>query len=444
MKTFSTKPTDENVKQSLIKDSLGRRKELRRFVELLDAIDESCSIALNGDWGSGKTFFVKQAKLLVDCLNLDFEIEEKQQILKLFKMENYNCSVATVYYDAWINDNNEDPILSLVHSAIESKQAIIDAEKRGVLFSAGIAIMDFFTDGRVTSSMEGYEKTRGQNPLESPQKVANIHELVHEFIDALIEEKGNRLIIFIDELDRCKPSYAVQLLERIKHYFDDDRVTFVFSVNLVQLQHTIRSYYGSAFDATRYLDKFFDLRVNVPGINYEALYKHLKFNDRDWVYDANCTQVAKQLGFSLREVERYLRLTRIAHKASSHWQHAQSSGNAGEMLLYLYIVPLLIGLSMSDMDMYSEFAKGRNCGHLVELLRNSESFYKEDMLAQGEEFSEAITVEGKIEKIYSTIFGVGQPIMGQKATVGKMRFSAKLKDKAIETVSLLFPDADYV
>ena len=49
-------------------------------------------------------------------------------------------------------------------------------------------------------------------------------------------ERGNRLIIFIDELDRCKPTFAVHLLEQIKHYIFDDRITFVFSINLEQLQ----------------------------------------------------------------------------------------------------------------------------------------------------------------------------------------------------------------
>jgi KAP family P-loop domain. len=432
MKNFSTKPTDENVKQSLVEDSLGRKEELRRFVELLNAINESCSIALNGDWGSGKTFFVKQAKLLVDCLNLDCKIEGKQQILKLYKMEEYNCSVATVYYDAWINDNNEDPILSLVHSAIEGKQAVFNAGKRSALFSAGIAIMNFFADGRITSVMEAYEKARGENPLELPQKVVNIHELLHEFIDALIEEKGNRLIFFIDELDRCKPSYAVQVLERIKHYFDDDRVTFVFSVNLTQLQHTIRNYYGSEFDAIRYLDKFFDLRVSVSDIDYERFFAHLKFNTRYFNYNEKCAQVAKQLRFSLREVERYLGLTRIVDYAAQGKEFLNTPKDLGERFLYLYVVPLLIGLSMSDAVAYSDFINGRNYSHLVELWSNSERVMVEAMLD-----------EGKIEKIYLAVFGPERPFMERKVTVEKMEFTTEMKHKVLKTVSLLSLDADY-
>ena len=61
------------------------------------------------------------------------------------------------------------------------------------------------------------------------------------------------MLFFIDELDRCKPSFAVHLLEQLKHYISDERITFVFSVNLEQLQHTIKHYYGINFDSGRYL-----------------------------------------------------------------------------------------------------------------------------------------------------------------------------------------------
>ena len=66
----------------------------------------------------------------------------------------------------------------------------------------------------------------------------------------------------IDKSDRCKPTFAVHLLEQIKHYIFDDRITFVFSINLEQLQHTIKQYYGADFDSCRYLDRFFDLRIS--------------------------------------------------------------------------------------------------------------------------------------------------------------------------------------
>jgi predicted KAP-like P-loop ATPase len=102
---------------------------------------------------------------------------------------------------------------------------------------------------------------RGDDPLSELKSQKDIHAIVEAFLDSLLSEQGNRLVVFIDELDRCKPSYAVHLLERIKHYFSNDRITFVFSVNVEELQHTVRRYYGEGFDASRYLDRFFDYRM---------------------------------------------------------------------------------------------------------------------------------------------------------------------------------------
>ena len=90
-----------------------------------------------------------------------------------------------------------------------------------------------------TNLAEIYEAFKNHQPEKLTaeiEKAEDIKDSIRAFIDTLIQEKGNRLIIFIDELERCKPDYAIRLLERIKHYFDDERITFVFSVNLTQLQ----------------------------------------------------------------------------------------------------------------------------------------------------------------------------------------------------------------
>ena len=73
MKNFSTNPTDENTINMFSSDAVGRNEEILRFINLLDAIDNSCAIALNGEWGSGKTFFIKQIKLILDYCNNYFQ-----------------------------------------------------------------------------------------------------------------------------------------------------------------------------------------------------------------------------------------------------------------------------------------------------------------------------------------------------------------------------------
>ena len=75
---------------------------------------------------------------------------------------------------------------------------------------------------------------------------------------------NERLVIFIDELDRCRPTYAVKLHERVQRFFDNEKITFVFSVNLLELRNTIKKFYGANFDGDRYLDRFFDVIIPIP------------------------------------------------------------------------------------------------------------------------------------------------------------------------------------
>ena len=78
------------------------------------------------------------------------------------------------------------------------------------------------------------------------------------------------LIVAIDELDRCRPSYAVELLEVAKHLFSVDRIVFVLAVNLDQLAHSVRALYGSDFDAKGYLRRFVDVDFYLPDPDRDA------------------------------------------------------------------------------------------------------------------------------------------------------------------------------
>ncbi|MDO6804915.1 P-loop NTPase fold protein, partial [Wenyingzhuangia sp. 1_MG-2023] len=72
------------------------------------------------------------------------------------------------------------------------------------------------------------------------------------------------IVIFIDELDRCRPDFAVQMLEVIKHTFDVVNVKFVLVTNTKQLRAAINHRYGPLVDAQRYLDKFLKFSVRLP------------------------------------------------------------------------------------------------------------------------------------------------------------------------------------
>lgn len=87
-----------------------------------------------------------------------------------------------------------------------------------------------------------------------------------------LEESGGRLPLFVlvDELDRCRPTYAISLLERVKHLFDIDNVVFVIATDSSQLKHAINAVYGRQFDSARYLSRFFDRTYSFEDPSAEA------------------------------------------------------------------------------------------------------------------------------------------------------------------------------
>jgi hypothetical protein len=78
------------------------------------------------------------------------------------------------------------------------------------------------------------------------------------------DENGNptrRLILVIDELDRCRPDYALNMLETLKHVFAIPGVQLVLGVNMDALADSVRARYGVEYDAELYLQKFVHLTM---------------------------------------------------------------------------------------------------------------------------------------------------------------------------------------
>jgi hypothetical protein len=90
-----------------------------------------------------------------------------------------------------------------------------------------------------------------------------------ELVDFALEDNPNKQVfIFIDELDRCRPTYAIEMLETVKHLFDIPNFIFVLSTDTSQLQHSIKAVYGHDFDSHEYLSRFFEQRLTLPELNY--------------------------------------------------------------------------------------------------------------------------------------------------------------------------------
>src|SRR6185436_1301091 len=116
---------------------------------------------------------------------------------------------------------------------------------------------------------------------------------------------GKRLVFFVDELDRCRPTFAVELLERIKHLFEVQGVVFVLSVHREQLAHSLRAIYGHDFDAEGYLGRFFHLGYRLVDPTPGEYAKLLVDQIGDWhAVAARLSFLMGYLNFSLRQQQR--------------------------------------------------------------------------------------------------------------------------------------------
>jgi hypothetical protein len=93
-----------------------------------------------------------------------------------------------------------------------------------------------------------------------------IHQTSEAFAKALgkLAPANGKLLIFVDELDRCRPDFATATLELIRHYMSVPNVIFIFTMDLAQLTQLVRLIYGFDTDAWGYLRRFFNISFRMP------------------------------------------------------------------------------------------------------------------------------------------------------------------------------------
>lgn len=445
MKKKELMPTEKNLINTLINDTIGRNKDIVDFLNILKCQEASCSIALNGKWGSGKTFFVRQTEMFINassCLS-QTDKEVKDKITSSVPIKEFPNDEFAIYYDAWENDNDTDPIFSLIYEITNQINADFSTKEFSLSNVCDLAasIISIITRHDVNKILESL---KSENKFEDFKKEKSTKKMMSEFFTEILCERGNRLVIFIDELDRCKPTYAIKLLEQIKHYMMDDRITFVFSVNLEQLQHTIKCYYGADFDASRYLDRFFDFRIDLPAPDMDKFFEELSL-EKNYNSKIILNQIVKMFDFKLREISRLWSQVYVANH--NVYDKTEFSfifpDDEGMEIILIYIVPLMIGLRIADIPRYEDFINGKDSTPLKELLEedtlkslltnmldNNESFIEEDGKKQ-------VTHEMIIERFYGAVFGNQYTKNIFEIELGKYMFSRKSKEFAIRASSMM-------
>ena len=430
MKNLELMPTYENLISALENDILGRNKELLMFYELISKQDYSFCIALDGKWGSGKTFFIKHLEMLINSKNSYVNtgnLYDKECVCQLIGTDSSSeDSCMAVYYDAWSHDNATDPMMSIIYEIAKQYGQANNFNNRDYL-KIVCNIIKAITEVDAYSILESL---KSDNPFEAIDNESDLLEMMDQLFDSLMAETANRLIIIIDELDRCRPDFAVRLLERIKHYFMNPNVTFIFSVNLQELQHTIRKYYGYEFDAYRYLNRFFNLTIPIPKANRETFFNTLTNEDNSTVFNI-CQIFISEYGLELRDIIKYCDyIRRIDYTNIYH----NSFMEPALKVSLIYIVPIAIGLKIIDFDKYTKFLDGNDSNILVDMY---EEYW--DILGISEYLGiDESTYGNDLYRFYdaalnSNCYENDTDII----KIGKCKFNRTIRDKILNTIGML-------
>lgn len=401
LKSTNTEPRLDDFADAIINDTYHRNEDIFRFIDTLQAIDGHFAIALDGDWGSGKTSFVKESGLVINYLwsryhtnaNMDWfnwnneTLHDQQKSDLGSKIDNMypegtDFNQIGIYYDAWHYDHHWDPLASLIYTISQTIYLSFGAD--------GLEKLELLEASLEEITSELY------SPLELPLKLGlgflralitgnndamiqkikekeDLHKKIQEYFQQVSEIFPNtRLVIFIDELDRCAPGFAVRLLEQIKHYCLDDKITFVFVLNESQLQYTIQKYYGSKFDAIRYLEKLFDYKISLPDVGPEFLMKINNLNEDDY-YSIVSIGLMKYFNFSIREFDKFNSAMHYLTDdvfEDTEWHEAKNTLLIGRRLF----VPVLIALQLVSADKLKQFVSGDGWPILESIVKKDRKF----------------------------------------------------------------------
>lgn len=464
VKSYELQATDKNIRMTFLNDTIDRNKDIQSFVTILNSIEDGCTIALDSYWGSGKTFFVKQVKMVLDAKNNFVDssyLKERNLILNTWNKYNKNNSdelkpQVTVYYDAWENDSDDDPILSIVFQILQSVDTEYSFNEEGKLKNLLNIVGDIaesVSKVNFKSIVDNLQKLKSDDLFNTLRNKKGLKDKIDDFLNSLLPEHGERLVVFIDELDRCKPSYAVKLLERIKHYFNNNLVTFVFSVNINELQHTIKQYYGDNFNACKYLDRFFDIRVNLPKPNMVKFYQSINFYNSQHYSDLIANRVIEVYNFQLREISRYIQMIKIAVPTHCNLEYIAGfpDENTFKFLINVFI-PIIIGLKIADSDKYLNFIEGKDYSPLNEIFNEGNDTFKHfysQLLSKDETYGGAtnelkqVKLSDKLKEVYNAIFIKKHDINCYKVKIGSYCFYEKAKEILLRVESLLSKYSDF-
>lgn len=257
-------------------DELGRKVSAEALTEFVLSSDNSLVVSLDAPWGQGKTTF-----------------------LRMWRQHLINQGIPTIYFNAWESDFSDNAWVCLIgeiSAAIselsgtqgKAKEYLERAKNIGVsllkrsipvavkVATAGVVDVDKLTDQAIAGLAESVAKEEIEKYEKSKSSLkafrANLGKLAECFSSP---EQPRPLVFIIDELDRCRPNFAIEVLEKAKHLFNVNNIVFVLGVDKKQLGSSVRAVYGEGLDVDGYLRRFMDFDFLLPCPEKESYVKSL-------------------------------------------------------------------------------------------------------------------------------------------------------------------------
>lgn len=240
-------------------DRLNRQDYANGLIKFIKRLDSGV-IAIDGEWGVGKSWLGDRLKQGIDQEGI----------------------ASTIWIDAFEADWEDDPALSLVaaianqvgsvNKASWLKKAapclarLIPAGAKAVAKAAANAagfndeIVDDLSDA-IKDESSAYIESRLKDLADRKQALMHLKNLLAEVVG---QSTNKKLVVFVDELDRCSPEYAIRFLERLKHLFNIEHVIYILLWNRTQIQAAVETFYGVGSGGQMYLDKFIDFPLHLP------------------------------------------------------------------------------------------------------------------------------------------------------------------------------------
>jgi len=303
-------------------DRLDRKRFIQNLMYIINRHEKNCTILIDGAWGTGKTTLLR---LLEASLRQDEESE-----------------YSVIRYNAWENDYQEDafvPMVREINKELKNEYKLVTkASKVAECIGSNLALM--LSKG-VIDIQEIRKIVKGET--ESP-----IDEFKKE-VAKIIKRDKKRIIYLIDELDRCRPTFAIETLERIKHILGVEGLYFIIALDKKQLTHSLKTVYGSGMNTPGYLSRFFDYEFQLENSDLkDFLRDHITDKDiiDNPIFLQSLDQISRVFDVSLRDWERIIRYFNLQKK------------NRNAFLRLIFLISIL--LNKADPKYYDDLDKKIN------------------------------------------------------------------------------------